>query len=95
MLRNPDYYLGGVRARDGGAFLVGDEKWPRNPRHVVPRAYVHVARLWHRCRSGMGGFAALPEAGGINQQPSWLMAAFSVLETAEHQLDEAEKRRAT
>ena len=62
-----------------------------NPRHVVPRAFVHVARLWHRCRSGMGGFAALPEPGGINQQPAWLLAAFSILDEADHKMTEAEK----
>ncbi len=53
--------------------------------------YQHVVRLWHRTRSGMGGFAALPEPGGINQQAAWLMAAFGVLEAAEHAMSEAEK----
>jgi len=27
----------------------------------------------------MGGFAQLPEPGGINAQPAWLMDAFAVL----------------
>ncbi len=80
-----------MKARDGGLFIVGAERWESNPRHVVPRAFLHVARLWFRTRAGMGGFAALPEPGGVNQQPAWLMTAFGVLEAAEHAMDEAEK----
>ncbi len=80
-----------MRSRDGGDFIVGEEHWPRNPRHTVPRVFLHVARLWSRCRSGMGGFAALPEPGGINQQPAWLMVAFGVLDGADHEMSEAEK----
>lgn len=41
----------------------------------------------------MGGFAVLPEPGGINQQPAWLMAAFAVLDGADHDMREAEKAR--
>jgi hypothetical protein len=31
----------------------------------------------------MGGYAQLPEPGGINAQPAWLMAAFDILNAAE------------
>lgn len=84
-----------MRSRDGGDFLVGEEQWPRNPRHVVPKPFLHVVRLWNRCRSGMGGFAALPEPGGINQQPAWLMAAFGVLDSASAAMSEAERGKDT
>lgn len=80
-----------MTARDGGDFIVGDEFWPRNPRHIVPRAYHHLVRLWSRCRAGMGGMAVLPEAGGLNAQPAWLVAAFGVLDGADHRLDEIDK----
>jgi hypothetical protein len=93
VLRTPERYRGGVKARDGGQFIVGEDLWWRNPRHAVPRAYRHVAQLWHQTRSGMGGFAALPEPGGVNQQPAWLVAAFGVLAAAEHDFS-AEDRRA-
>jgi hypothetical protein len=82
----PQGYRGGLRAPGGGKWLVGQEEWADNPRHVVPPGYFHVVRLWFRCRAGMGGFAALPEPGGINQQPAWLMAAFAALENAEEEL---------
>lgn len=40
-------------------------------------------RLWRRCQSGMGGYAQLPEPGGINAQAAWLMAAFDILADAD------------
>ncbi len=89
-MRSPAAFAHGMRHPGGGEWQVSDDVWPRNPRHLVPRAVFHVARLWSRCRSGMGGFAALPEAGGINDQPAWLMAAFGVLDGAEEKLREAE-----
>ena len=49
----------------------------------MPTGYYHVVRLWRRCQSGMGGYAQLPEPGGINAQPAWLMAAFDILASAE------------
>jgi len=81
-----------LRPPDGGAWLAGGRSWARNPRHTVPAAYFHVVRLWSRCRGGMGGLAALPEPGGINQQPAWLVAAFGVLEGADAEMDKAERR---
>lgn len=57
----------------------------------MPKAYLHVVRLWSRCRAGMGGYAQLPEPGGINQQPAWLIHAFGVLEAAEEELRKAER----
>ena len=67
------------------------ERWRLNPRVVVPRAFFHVIRLWYRCRSGMGGYAQLPEAGGMNGQPAWLLEAFNYLAGVESELDEAAK----
>ncbi|WP_272876802.1 hypothetical protein [Neoroseomonas terrae] len=40
----------------------------------------------------MGGLALLPEAGGINQQPAWLINAFAVLDAAERRFDELDKQ---
>lgn len=80
-----------MRPEGGGAWQVGRDIWQRNPRHLVPRSFFHVVRLWNRCRSGMGGFAVLPEPGGVNQQPAWLMAAFALLDAEDDRLREAEK----
>ena len=70
---------------------MGDAVWPLNPRHTVPKAYLHVVRLWHRCRGAMGGTSLLPEPGGVNQQPAWLIHAFGVLEAAEEAMRKAER----
>lgn len=35
----------------------------------------------------MGGFAVLPEPGGLNDQPAWLLEAFNVLAHAEAEAD--------
>lgn len=38
--------------------------------------------LWDACRSGMGGMASWPDAGGVNDQPAWVVDAFGVLAAA-------------
>jgi hypothetical protein len=38
--------------------------------------------LWDACRAGMGGVASWPEAGGVNDQPAWVVEAFGVLSAA-------------
>ena len=63
------------------------ERWRLNPRVVVPPAAFHVVRLWFRCRGGMGGFSVLPEPGGLNAQPAWILEAFNVLGHAEAEAD--------
>ena len=68
-----------ARPPEGGKWKAGGREWDINPRFVIPPAYFHVLRLWRRCQSGMGGFAQLPEPGGINAQPAWLIGAFEVL----------------
>jgi hypothetical protein len=89
--RDPEAFAHGLWHPGGGEWDVGGAVWRHNPRHLVPKRIFHVVKLWNRCRSGMGGFAALPDAGGINQQPAWLMNAFSVLEAADERLRAAEK----
>lgn len=37
------------------------------------------------------GASLFPEAGGINQQPNWLVAALSVMDAADRRLEEIEK----
>lgn len=83
MMRNPRAYAGGLRSGDGGEFLCGKDRWPANPRHLIPTAFFHVVRLWLRCRAESGGLSSLPEPGGVNDQPAWLMAAFDTLAAAE------------
>lgn len=46
---------------------------------------MRVVTLWRRSQGGMG-VGWLPEAGGINAQPAWLMEAFNVLATEDVRL---------
>jgi hypothetical protein len=65
------------------------ERWRLNPRVTVPRGFFHVVRAWYRCRGGMGGYAVLPEAGGLNAQPAWLLEAFAYLAGVDSEIDAA------
>ena len=78
-----------VRPPEGGYWEAGGRLWKSNPRFYIPQAIYHVVRLWFRCQGGMGGLSHLPAAGGINDQPAWLMRSFGVLDAAE-----AEARKA-
>lgn len=71
--------------------MVGKTERRRNPRIALPPVFGHVVRLWSRCRGGMGA-GLLPEAGGMNQQPAWLMTAFSILDGADADLDKGKGR---
>lgn len=41
-----------------------------------------MVEMFVRCRNSMGGYSCLPEAGGYNDQPAWLMDAFDVIDAA-------------
>lgn len=45
-----------------------------------------LVRLWALCRGGMGGYAAWPDAGGINDQAAWTVQAFGVLAALDDEL---------
>ena len=68
---------------------VGERPWLLNPRHSIPQAAFHVVRLWFRSQGGMGGAGPLPEAGGVNQQPAWLMSAFGLLGAKQAEIEDA------
>ena len=85
MLASPAEFRAGVRHPAGTAWRIPaagpDEPemhWPRNPRLVLPPAYLHAVRLYWRHRGGMAP-GPLPDAGGVNDQAAWLMAAFGIL----------------
>lgn len=42
--------------------------------------------LWLRCRDPEGGYRHLPDAGGVNDQAAWLMAAFDIIADAVRRL---------
>lgn len=84
-----------MRPPGGGDWLVGGRPWRRNPRHAIPAGIFHIVRLWARCRGGMGGAGHLPEPGGINQQPAWLLAAFRICDDADHEIDKRKEAEAT
>lgn len=41
-----------------------------------------MIELYIRCRNPQGGYAVLPDAGGLNDQCAILMDAFAVLDAA-------------
>jgi len=58
----------------------------------VPEPWHSFVRLWAACRSGMGGIAQWPDAGGVVDQVAWVVDAFAVLGGIEAAID-AEQRR--
>jgi hypothetical protein len=87
---DPQAFEGGLRPLDGkGAFLVGSEEWPENPRRIVAEEFFEVVTLWRLCRSGVGGFAAMPEGGGVTDQAAWLLDAFDLLSAFASELEKA------
>lgn len=61
-----------------------------NPRIWAGPAAAQVVRLYLRHRGGMAP-GPLPEAGGVNDQPAWLMDAFGMLAGIEAAWDRAER----
>jgi hypothetical protein len=43
--------------------------------------------IWMNCRGPMGGYAHLPDGGGLNDQSCWLMVAFDVMSGAKAELE--------
>lgn len=70
---------------------MGGRPWPENPRLSVPDEWHELVRLWLRCRADMGGYAQLPDAGGMNDQSAWLMDAFADIGGAWAQQDKQER----
>lgn len=61
-------------------------RWLHNPVLIQPLAWRRVVQLFDLSRGGMGR-GWLPEAGGTNDQPAWLMQAFNVLAGEQARLD--------
>jgi hypothetical protein len=66
-------------------------RWRVNPSWRLPPAWLHVVRLWDLSRGGMGR-GWLTEAGGVNDQPAWLLGAFNVLGAEQAKIDERRRR---
>ncbi|UXQ89170.1 hypothetical protein [Synechococcus phage MinM1] len=64
-----------------------DVLWWRNPRHLLPAAWLRVVALWRMSQGGMAR-GWLPGAGGLNDQPAWLVDAFGILSAEEHRMDQ-------
>lgn len=76
---------------EGGWIRVGqmrghDVLWWHNPRLILPACWMRVVALWRQSQGGMGR-GWLPEAGGVNAQPAWLLDAFSILAAEEQRMD--------
>lgn len=77
---------------EGGWIRTGEWRgheiiWSRNPRHLLPAAWLRVVALWRHSQGGMAR-GWLPGAGGVNDQPAWLMDAFSILSAEENRMDQ-------
>lgn len=48
--------------------------------------------LFNLSQGGMGGFSCLPDPGGLNDQPAWLLDAFNILAKARKDHDDYEKK---
>lgn len=64
--------------------------WWRNPRLLLPQAWFLAVSLWRRSQGGMAR-GWLPAAGGVGDQPAWLMEAFGVLNVEQARLEEIER----
>jgi hypothetical protein len=53
-----------------------------HPCHFVTPDLMGVVDLWMRCRGGDFTPAQQPFAGGVAEQPSWLIAAFDVIQAS-------------
>lgn len=69
-------------------------------RGVVPDALLEqvpeseIAEVgWTACRSGSGGYAHWPDAGGVADQAAWVVDAFGLLTGTAATWDEAERKR--
>jgi len=72
---------------------VAEDEWPENPALVVPAEARGFVRLWTACRSGSGGYAHWPDAGGVADQAAWVVDAFGLLTGTAATWDEAERKR--
>jgi hypothetical protein len=85
VLRAPEEFRGGWREPTGGLWVIPDAGedapemlWRGNPARACPPGSMQVVRLFYRHRGGMAP-GPLPEAGGVNDQPAWLLTAFGLL----------------
>ena len=60
--------------------------WLRSPRALLPSAWGRVVAAFYLSRGGMGR-GWLPEAGGINDQPAWIIEAFAILAGEEARIE--------
>jgi len=93
--RGPANFAFGLRHPAGGYIRVGEWRgveilWLRNPRHLLPRAWVLAVAAWRHSQGGMGR-GWLPEGGGINDQPAWLIDAFSILAAEDARIEKRER----
>lgn len=95
MTRGPGNYRFGLRHPGGGFLTVGEYRgqpvhWLRNPMHLLPRVWFSVVALWRHSQAASGR-GWLPEAGGVHDQPAWLLEAFAILGTEDARIDRKER----
>ena len=60
--------------------------YPTNPRNLIPSWCWIMLRVWRMCQGGEMGAGRLPDAGGVLDQSTLMMAAFGVMDQAEADL---------
>lgn len=95
MLRDPKPFRRGWRAPGDGLWIIpaaGEDdpemQWVGNPGKAAAPGALHAVRLYYRHKGGMAP-GPLPDAGGVNDQSAWLMAAFGMLGAFEAAWDDA------
>lgn len=58
--------------------MVGEDRWPTNPRHSLAPHWREFLELWLACR-GDFGIAHWPDPGGVADQAAWIVEAFALL----------------
>jgi hypothetical protein len=83
VLRRPQDFA--IELDPGDSWTVLNAIYKHNPLHLLDHGHVAVHGLWRQCQGGFG-LAALPDAGGINDQAAWTLDAFSIMNAADAEL---------
>ena len=78
---SPASYDFGAESPDGSSWEVLGEEYKTNPKLLLDEGDFEMVTLWSLYRAGH-----LPAAGGTLDQPSMMLDAFAVMESAERKL---------
>jgi hypothetical protein len=79
VLREPAAFAGDAPPDGGPGWWIGETIVTENPARTLDRCAFAVVEIWRVWRET----ETWPDAGGFNDQSSWLMEAFLILGTTE------------